>query len=98
MTTIKATTKRGENMINRASYNEGFKLWDVYGKVSQAKQNAWEYCYSLFCKENGAINFRITSHNSFSFSVAWDIINPETGELEGVRIETAQNSYFVKYN
>lgn len=98
MTTIKASTKKGLSMLDRANYNEGFKLWDVYGTVSQAKQNAWEYCYSLFCKENGSTNFRIISHNTFSFSVAWDIIDSETGEFLGVRIETAQNSYFVDYN
>ena len=97
MTTIKGTTKKGQAMIDRADYNEGFRLSDVYGKVSQAKENAWEYCYSLFCREDGAYNFRIISHNTFNFSVAWDIINQETGELMGVRIETANNSYFVLY-
>lgn len=90
MTTIKASTKKGMAMLERASYNEGFKLWDVYGTVSQAKQNAWEYCLSLCNRENGT-NFRIISHNTFSFSIAWDV-------ADGVRIETAQNSYFVQYN
>lgn len=89
MTTIKASTKKGADMLNRANYNEGFRLWDVYGTVSQAKQNAWDYCYNLCNRENGT-NFRIISHNTFSFSVAWDV-------PEGVRIETAQNSYFVQY-
>lgn len=99
MTTIKSSTKKGWEMLNRAHHNnEGFNLWDVYGKVSQAKKNAWDYCYSLYCKENGATDFRIISHNSFTFSVAWDIINTETGEFLGTRIETANNSYFIEYN
>ena len=84
-------------MIDRANYSEGETLAEVYGNYSYAKYQAWLYCKDLYYREGG-YNFRITSHNSFNFSVAWDIINPETGELEGVRIETANNSYFVKYN
>ena len=94
MTTIKASTKKGENMMNRANYNEGYNLWEVYGRCSAEKQNAWDECLAKCDNENG-YNFRIISHNTFSFSVACDVINLETGEFIGVRIETANNSYFV---
>lgn len=97
MTTIKASTKKGENMMNRANHNEGTRLWDIYSKYSANKARAWAYCVDM-CNREGGYDFRIISHNTFSFSVAWDIIDPETGVVEGVRIETANNSYFVQYN
>ena len=95
MTTIKANTKKAEQMLKRANYNEGYTLRDVYGNYSIAKENAYNRCLSECAKDNG-YNFRIVSHNSFSFSVAWDVINPKTGEIIGVRIETPQNSYYVE--
>ncbi len=84
-------------MLRNAMYNnEGFRLHDVYNTVSRAKQNAWEHCFSLFCREEGATDFRIISHNTFAFSVAWLIVSAETGEILGARIETANNSYFIE--
>ena len=96
MIIIKKNTKRAEAMLKNAMCNEGFRLFDVYGTVSRAKQNAWEHCYSLFCRESCACNFRIISHNTFAFSVAWDVLDSETGELLGTHIETSRNSYFVE--
>ena len=50
-----------------------------------------------YLEDNGD-NFRIVSHNSFQFSVAWemDYVDSETGEVSrATRIETASNSYIV---
>lgn len=88
MTIIKAETKKGQSMIERANNCEGYSLHDVYGSFSRAKENAWEYCLNLCHKENG-YNFHIISFNTFGFSVAWNT-------AEGVRIETPQNSYIIK--
>ncbi|MBO5828909.1 MAG: hypothetical protein J6R59_10730 [Paludibacteraceae bacterium] len=90
MTTIKATTKRGQTMLNNASYNEGYSLRDVYGNFSYAKEKAYNYCLAQCAKENG-YNFHICSHNTFNFSVAWET-------EEGTRIETANNSYLITNN
>ena len=95
MTTIKKNTKKAEQMLARANYNEGYTLHEVYGNYSRAKENAYNYCLGLCYKENG-YNFRIISHNTFSFSVAWEITNPETGEVIATRIETSNNSYYVE--
>lgn len=89
MTTIKASTKKGQTMLNNAKNHEGVYLWQVYGNASRAKENAWEWCFEQFTKENGR-NFRIISHNTFAFSVAWET-------EEGTRIETANNSYLIKH-
>ena len=87
MKTIKATTKRGQALIESAKRYEGYNLRDVYSSYSYAKRNAWEWCYNQYIKDNGT-NFHICSHNSQTFTVAW-----ETDE--GVRIETAYNSYLI---
>ena len=87
MTIIKGTTKKGQSMIESAKHYDGYTLNDVYGSYSQAKLNAYNYCLEQCKKENGR-NFHITSHNTFGFCVAWET-------LEGVRIETPQNSYLV---
>ena len=96
MKKINANTKRGQTMLNNAGRYEGFSLREVYGSFSTAKENAWRYCLNLFQKENG-YNFRIYSHNTFGFSVAWEITDAETGEIVGTRIETPSNSYLVAY-
>jgi len=94
---IKAGTKKAEQMLRRASYCEGRDLYEVYGSVSSAKVHAMDDCLNWYRQDNGK-NFRIVSHNSFSFSVAWEMeyVNPETGEVsDATRIETKSNSYIV---
>ena len=45
-------------------------------------------------EETNGYDFHICSHNSFQFCVAWEYMNPETGEVM-TRIETANNTYIV---
>lgn len=87
MKTIKSTTKRGQGWIWQAGHCEGHTIYDVYAKPSRAKWQAYHYCLRLCTAECGQ-NFRIISHNAFRFSVAWET-------AEGLRIETASNSYLV---
>ena len=88
MKIIKATTTRGQAMLNSAKNYEGYSLREVYGNYSSAKENAYCYCRVQCAKENG-YNFHICSHNTFSFSVAWET-------EEGTRIETSNNSYLIQ--
>lgn len=87
MITIKSTTKKGYNMMQSAMNYDGYYLYDIYNSYSYEKQKAWEDCLNMCQKENGK-NFHIFSHNSFNFSVAWEVEN-------GIRIETSCNSYIV---
>ena len=87
MLTIKATTKKGQNMIASANNFEGYTLNEVYGTYSTAKYQAFYDCLMKAQAENGK-NFHICSHNTFGFSVAWET-------AEGVRIETPKNSYLI---
>lgn len=93
MNIISGATKRGQELLARARYNEGTELYHVYGNISSAKMRAMEDCKRWYRETNGR-NFRIISHNTFQFSVAWEYDNPETGELM-TRIETANNTYIV---
>ena len=87
MTIIKSTTKKGQTMLASAANREGVFLWQVYGKASRKKEAAWDWCYELYISEGGT-NWRIISHNTFTFSVAWET-------PEGTRIETSKNSYLI---
>lgn len=87
MLTVKATTKKGQNLINRANHFEGTRLEEIYGKCSTAKQQAYNNCLKLCYEENGH-NFHICSFNTFGFSVTWTTD-------KGIRMETPQNSYLI---
>lgn len=87
MKIINANTKKGQNLLATAKHNEGVTLDDVYSKNSWQKELAWRECFYK-CHAEGGHNFHICSHNTFQFSVAWEVKN-------GYRIETANNSYLV---
>lgn len=104
-TIIKGSTKRGQELINRAHYNEGRDLHQVYGTVSSAKTRAYEDCLRWYLESINHDNFRIISHNTFQFSVAWECdweyTDPKTGEVTiepATRIETANSTYVVIHN
>lgn len=48
-------------------------------------------CYDEYCNTEGAEQFGICSHNSFSFMVSWFTPN-------GMRLETTKNSYLVVFD
>lgn len=86
-TVIKSNTKKGQGWLWQASHCDGYTIHDVYAKPSSAKWQAYHYCLRLCAAECGQ-NFRIISHNTFRFTAAWET-------AEGLRIETASNSYLV---
>lgn len=101
MTIVKGSTKRGQSLLASARYNEGTELSDVYDNYSANKGRAIRECRD-WCNEANGDNFRIISHNSNVFSVAWEQMyeytNPKTGEVTQeyvTRIETARHTYIV---
>ena len=93
MEIINGASKRGQALLARAVRNEGTELSDVYGSWSAAKGRAMKECREK-CKAVDGYNFRIISANRWAFSVAWNYINPDTGEIM-TRIETASNTYII---
>lgn len=94
MTIIKGSTKRGQNLLDRADNYEGRELWDVYSSFSKDKRDAFDRCKRLQYEYNGS-DFRIISANTWAFSVAFD------GEYEGEEatfVITKDNDYVVLVN
>lgn len=89
MTIIKGTTKKGQQMLNSAVNNQGVNLWEVYDTYSRAKENSFNWCKEKCMEENGT-DFHICSHNTFGYSVAWEVEN-------GMRMETPKSSYLILF-
>lgn len=88
---VKGTTRRGQNLIEKASCNLGDDLYRVYNSFSMAKSSAFDDCKDM-CEKDKGTNFRIISACRNNFSVAWEL------EYEGhpaTRIETYMSSYIV---
>lgn len=94
MKILKASTKTGYRWILSARNNEGSKLSDIYGRYSAKKEEAWKNCYKEYLNNVYSENFRIISHNSNFFTVAWE----EYGKEPKLHIETASNSYVILLN
>lgn len=90
---IKGSTKRGQDLLMRASRYEGTDLSDIYGSWSSAKASAMKDCKE-WCDAVNGDNFHIISHNGWGFSVAWEYVNEETGEVM-TRIETPSCTYII---
>lgn len=60
--------------------SRGVTLGDVYGHWSCAKQQAYEYCRRMY-EELDGWGFCITGSNCMVFTVKFDFVNPETGEI-----------------
>lgn len=93
---INGATKRGQNILAMAESNIGRELYDVYGSFSSEKAKAMRDCKRWYLEDNG-YNFHICSANTWQFTVAWNYVNVETGEVM-TRVETASSSYIVDGN
>lgn len=91
MKVVKASTSLGKKLIATGQNWEGTFLYQVYNKWSYEKQKAWDKCYDEYCNTDGAEQFSICSHNTFQFSCSW--FTPD-----GMRLETAYNSYLVVFD
>lgn len=62
-------------------------LEDVYGRYSEAKKNAYEWCRDQYELKHG-YQFRIISHNGFQFTVGYlyDIVDEETAEVTATKL------------
>lgn len=87
MITIKSTTKRGQELLQRANVYVGTTLREAYGRFSTAKERAYDHCRMLCAMEQGQ-NFHICGKNTSCFTVAWET-------AKGWRLETKDNSYLI---
>lgn len=91
MKIVKESTALGKKLIVSGSRYEGTELYQIYDRWSQAKQNAFDWCYEQYLASEDHNSFSIISHNSYGFSVSWLC-------KDGLRIETPKNSYLVVFD
>lgn len=65
-------------------------LYDAYSKPSKSKRGIWE-SWHQFAKSVNAEDFRVLYSNSFSFTIGFDFINPDTGEIMRAKITPTHN-------
>lgn len=89
MKTINVNSKRGKNYTQLySSWGVFYDIYDAYQKPSVNKARAFAECERL-CKEENGKGLCIIGYNSCTFTVAWRT-------NEGLRVETANNSYLIK--
>lgn len=88
MKTINANTKAAARFIDGYNRSNMYDLYDCYGRFSCEKARAERWCKEQMYKENGT-GFKIIGYNCMAFSCGWMT-------AEGLRVETAQNSYLIK--
>ena len=92
MREFKASTKRGQQLYDmgiRCYYTSLHQLYDTW---SQAKQQAYDWCYEQYLQCENHDAFGVGNANTFGFTASWTCtINGENA----MRIETKDNSYIV---
>lgn len=63
-------TKKQNSIYNRYCNSSDYELRHVYGRWSDAKENAMEYCKAQMYKRHG-YGLRIVSHNVNVFTVGF---------------------------
>ena len=92
MTIVKASSYRGKRLKCTAEHCTANTLGELYNTWSDAKQNAYEYCWQEYCKDETACNFGLGSANTFGFSASWYC---EYNSKPAYRLETRDNSYII---
>lgn len=88
MKTIDKNSKLGKCYLYAYEHSNMQNIYDAYKKPSSAKIQADKNCQRQCYVENGYA-YRIISASHFIFTVAWQT-------AQGLRIETAYNSYIIK--
>lgn len=88
MKTINANTKKGQQFIHSFERSRKTSIYQRHNNPSTAKTRAEYFCMSEMFKEGGN-DFRILGYNTMQFTCGWRT-------AEGLRVETASNSYLIK--
>ena len=68
-------------------------IWQAYDKPSELKVAAWHDCENM-CRELNGWNLCISAVGCQTFSVMFDFINPDTGELMRAHITRDYNHLY----
>ena len=86
MIILDKNTERVQNWLSAEI--QGYKLRDVYGRYSDNKEIAFNYCVEL-CEEKNGQDLCIISHNCHYFTTRFFTD-------EGMYIITYANNYFIE--
>ena len=64
-------SKAGKNILERASYFDGYWLSQVYDNPSAEKERIYDSLFEMYSNDKNADSFGICSHNGFTFTVSW---------------------------
>lgn len=92
MIELKASTKRGQNIISMGERCCWSSLRNLYGNWSSAKQSAFDRCWEMYCKDKNSTAFGVGNANTFGFTASWVTIKDNENVM---RVETKDNSYLV---
>ena len=87
MKRIKKSSKVGSRYLYMYERAKATSIRQLYKQPSRAKVWAEEDCLQKMAQEHGE-GYKILSHNTHQFTAAWRT-------AEGLRIETAGNSYLI---
>lgn len=68
-------------------------IWQAYGRPSARKVAAWHDCEAM-CRECAGYGLCITAVGCQTFSVMFDFMNPDTGELMRAHITRDHNHLY----
>lgn len=88
------TAPKEKQHILYKDYHTYSNLSECYSSYSWKKAGAFNYCRRLCYALNG-YNLRIVSHNSWSFSVKFEFVHPDTGALCTAYITRTYNRFAV---
>ena len=74
------TAPKAARAICSPDYKEYSTIWDAYKNPSYRKEAAWRYCVDM-CRALDGQNIRITAAGCQTFSVKFEFLHPESGEL-----------------
>ena len=87
MKTISINSKKGQYFARRYEQSTDTSVMQCYAKPSTAKTRAEVWCKRTMIEEGGQ-GYKVISYNCMKFSAGWRTAN-------GLRIETAESSYFI---
>ena len=88
MKTISKNSKMGQRYIYLYERAEAQNVREFYKKPSDRKIQACNECRQQ-CQAEQGLGYRIISGNNYYFTAAWRT-------SEGLRVETANNSFIIK--
>lgn len=95
MKELNLSSSRGKAVYNMGNNCCWGSLHCLYGRWSDAKEEAYNLCWEMYMETENCAEFGIGNANSFGFTASW--LGTKNGE-DIMRVETKDNSYLIWLN